>query len=57
MCDWSYETPLAELLDDPVVELVMKSDGVERGSLERLLETVECGRLRVAPADCEVGNG
>jgi hypothetical protein len=30
----------AELLDDPVVGLVMMSDGVDRQTLELLLETV-----------------
>ena len=37
---------LAELLEDPVVDLVMKSDGVDRRSLELLFETVRIGRLR-----------
>jgi len=29
---------LAELVDDPLIGLVMKSDGVDRHELERLLE-------------------
>ena len=29
---------LAELIDDPLIGLVMKSDGVDRHELERLLE-------------------
>lgn len=37
---------LADLLEDPVVDLVMKSDGVDRRSLELLFETVRSGRLR-----------
>ena len=48
MCDWTSEVRLAELLDDPVVGLVMKSDGVDRYSLERLLATVGRERVRVA---------
>ena len=37
---------LAELVDDPLIDLVMKSDGVDRCDLELLLERVasECGR-------------
>jgi hypothetical protein len=31
---------LAELVDDPLIGLVMKSDGVDRRELERLLEQV-----------------
>jgi hypothetical protein len=27
---------IAELLDDPIARLLMKSDGVDRGALERL---------------------
>ena len=34
--DWS----LAELIDDPLVGLVMKSDGVDRHSIELLFEHV-----------------
>ena len=37
---------LAELVDDPLIGLVMKSDGVERRELERLLERVARERLR-----------
>jgi hypothetical protein len=34
------EYSLAELIDDPLVGLVMKSDGVNRAELKRLLERV-----------------
>jgi hypothetical protein len=34
------EFSLAELLDDPMVGLIMQRDGVERQSLERLLDTI-----------------
>jgi hypothetical protein len=34
---------LAELLDDPLIGLVMKSDGVDRRELELLLEQVARG--------------
>ncbi|HEV2301583.1 MAG TPA: hypothetical protein VGR91_08445 [Stellaceae bacterium] len=37
---------LADLLDDPVVDLVMKSDGVDRRSLDLLFERVRHGRMR-----------
>ena len=42
---------LAELLDDPVVALVMKSDGVDRRSLELLFEQAHTGRREPARAD------
>ena len=42
------EYRLSELLDDPLVGLVMKSDGVDRRSLERLLEEVARDRGRDA---------
>jgi hypothetical protein len=31
---------LAQLIDDPLIGLIMKSDGVDRGELELLLERV-----------------
>ena len=31
---------IAELLDDPIARLLMKSDGVDRGTLERLFDEV-----------------
>lgn len=34
------EFSLAELLDDPMVGLVMQRDGVERRTLERLLDRI-----------------
>jgi hypothetical protein len=40
------EYRLEELLDDPLVELVMKSDGVDRRCLEEMLERVAEGQLR-----------
>ena len=39
------EHRLSELLDDPLVGLVMKSDGVDRRHLERLFEELARGRL------------
>jgi hypothetical protein len=53
MFDWTREIPLAELLDDPVVWLVMKSDGVDRSRLERLLVAVERERARVGHREAE----
>ena len=37
---------LAELIGDPLIGLVMKSDGVDRSELERLLQRVARGPLR-----------
>ena len=37
---------LAELVDDPLIGLVMKSDGVDSRELELLLERVARERLR-----------
>ena len=37
---------LAELVEDPLIGLVMKSDGVDRSELERLLQRVARERLR-----------
>ena len=37
---------LAELVENPLIGLVMKSDGVERRELESLLELVAWERLR-----------
>jgi hypothetical protein len=37
---------LAELVNDPLVGLVMKSDGVERRELELLLERIARERLQ-----------
>ena len=37
---------LAELVDDPLIGLVMKSDGVDRCELELLFERVAHERLR-----------
>ena len=39
---------LAELVDDPLIGLVMKSDGVERCELELLLKRI--ARQRLQPA-------
>jgi hypothetical protein len=46
------ECSLAELMEDPLVCLVMQSDGVDRCELELLFERV--GRRR-APADSRHG--
>lgn len=37
---------LAELVDDPLVGLLMQSDGVDRCEIERLLERIARERLR-----------
>jgi len=37
---------LAELVGDPLIGLVMKSDGVERSELERLFQRVARERLQ-----------
>jgi hypothetical protein len=36
--DYGSEPPLAELLGDPLVRLLMERDGVEPGSLAALLD-------------------
>jgi hypothetical protein len=54
------EYSLAELVEDPLVGLVMESDGVDRRSLELLLQRVArerargMGGLRLRVADGEV---
>jgi len=40
------ECSLAELVEDPLVGLLMKSDGVDRRSVELLFERVVRGRAR-----------
>ena len=37
---------LAELVDDPLIDLVMKRDRVDRNELKALLQRVACERLR-----------
>jgi len=37
---------LAELVDDPLIDLVMKRDRVDRNKLKLLLQRVACERLR-----------
>ena len=49
--DWS----LAELIEDPLVGLVMRSDGVDRQSIELLFERVASNTRHPEPersADC-----
>ncbi len=41
------EPPLSEVLDDPIVHLLMARDGVTRGNLELLIEWVRRNRLAV----------
>ena len=40
----SAESSLAELIQDPLVGLVMKSDGVDRRSIELLFERIAARR-------------
>jgi hypothetical protein len=52
------ECSLAELMDDPLVGLVMKSDGVNRAELEHFLERVAraiCERLGRKPLSALLG--
>jgi len=48
---------LVELVDDPLISLVMKSDGVERRELELLLERVARERLPAIrlTSPCSIG--
>ena len=43
------EPALSEVLDDPIVHLLMARDGVTRGDLELLIEWVRQNRLAVQP--------
>jgi hypothetical protein len=40
------ELSLAELLDDPLVQLLMASDGVKDTALRNLIQTIRHARLR-----------
>jgi hypothetical protein len=42
---------LTDLLDDPMVGLVMKSDGIDRRSLDLLFERVRSGRREPVRVD------
>lgn len=46
---------LSELLDDPLTGLLMHSDGIDRTSLERLIEAVDRRRLPAMPCRAESG--
>lgn len=41
------EPPLAELIDDPVAQILMRRDGVTR---EALFRTIDAARLRISAA-------
>jgi hypothetical protein len=43
---------LTELVDDPLIDLVMKSDRVDRNELELLLQRVARERLRAKQLAC-----
>jgi hypothetical protein len=38
------ESSLAKLIEDPLVGMIMKSDGVDRRSIELLFERIAAGR-------------
>ena len=42
------ELTLREMLDDPIVQDVMRRDGVQRGQIERLFETLQPEQRRAA---------
>ena len=43
------EFSIAELLDDPIAQLLMKSDGVDRDTVERLLlDQIACSTNEIA---------
>jgi hypothetical protein len=46
MHDKVAQYSLIELMQDPLIGIVMKSDGVDRRSIERLFERLACERLR-----------
>ncbi|MBV9859942.1 MAG: hypothetical protein JO038_07560 [Alphaproteobacteria bacterium] len=51
------EYTLAELLEDPMTGLLMKSDRVERATIESLVAAVQRGRLDRIPAAAVCGTG
>ena len=53
MDDKSKEYSLTELVEDPLVGLMMKRDGVDRRNIELLFERIASSdRFRTAPSDC-----
>ena len=51
------EPTLSEVLDDPIVQLLMARDGVTRGNLELLIEWVRQNRLAVQPVSSQRQSG
>ena len=51
------EPALSEVLDDPIVHLLMARDGVTRGNLELLIEWVRQNRLAVQPVSSQQQSG
>ncbi|MCW5729978.1 MAG: hypothetical protein KIT20_04410 [Alphaproteobacteria bacterium] len=56
MRSWQSEPSLREMLDDPIVRLVMRRDGVDREQIRELLEPLRNaetadGKLSLARAD------
>ncbi len=51
------EPALSEVLDDPIVHLLMARDGVTRGDLELLIEWVRQNRLTVQPVSSQRQSG
>ncbi len=51
------EPALSEVLDDPIVHLLMARDGVTRGDLELLIEWVRQNRLAVQPVASQRQSG
>jgi hypothetical protein len=49
------ECSLAELMEDPLVGLVMQSDGVDRCELELLFERVGSGQAWTDRRECRPG--
>ena len=49
---WNEETTLAELLDDPLIGMLMHSDGIDRDCIEQMLATIAKGRTWVAATEC-----
>ncbi len=49
MCCWTtanVEPKIADMLAEPIVAALMASDGVERGALERMIETLSAANWR-----------
>jgi hypothetical protein len=56
---WRHEIDLKDMLSDPIVQAVMRADGIDRGEFDALLDSIvrarRAERGRDDDADCRVG--